>query len=183
MSIPGFDRCLAVTWQPDNDGQPFHTTRGDAGGATAWAVTFAIYAAWERAHGRPWPTVAQFRQATQADLSTILHAWFWLPVQGDVLPAGIDLMAFECCILSGQGTAVDLLQTVACVKVDGRLGPITLAAIAAMDPTAFVDSFAAVYEARLRDMHGAAEFDAGWSRRLLADAALARQWITPPATV
>lgn len=160
-STAPFTRALAFTWRPENDGQPLHTTPGDAGGATAWGVTQRTWAAWGRLH----PTLPfSVGDATQAQLADLIHAWFWLPA-GAGLPPGVDLMVFDFGFGSGPGTAARQLQACVGAVPDGRIGPYTLAAVTALDPAALCERLHATQVGFYQGCAGFAEFGRGWIRR------------------
>ncbi len=181
MSEPGFQRCLAVAWGPENDGQPLHTTRGDAGGATSWGVTYALFAAWRLAHHQPYPSVSDFAAASKDELTNIIRTWIWLPVRGDSLPVGPDLMLFEMAFMSGPGTAARVLQGVLGVRVDGAIGDITLAAVGAYKPIVLIELLTTAYLQHVNRLGTAPLFGDGWDRRIEADEATAQGWITNSA--
>jgi lysozyme family protein len=58
MSLASFQRCNAIFWLTQNDGQQLHVTTGGPGGATSWGVIFSPYAAWQVHHGALYPTLA-----------------------------------------------------------------------------------------------------------------------------
>ncbi len=124
MPASTFDTCLAFTWLPENDGQPYHVTPSDPGGITAWAVTQGIWRAWLSVHPAPWGV--SVASATKDQLAEILHAWFYQPTGGDRLPAPLALMMFDFGVCGGPGTAVRLLQALVHVPADGILGPQTV---------------------------------------------------------
>jgi lysozyme family protein len=154
-----FDEALAFAWLPQNDGQPWHVSRGDAGGATAWGVTTATWEAWGHLHSNPYGLA----RASKADLADLLCAWFWKPA-GAGLPSGIDLIVFDFGITSGPARSVRFLQAALDLVQDGDIGPVTRAAAAAFDQPTLCqrlhDRQAAFYRADVQ----AAQFP-GWFRR------------------
>jgi lysozyme family protein len=181
VSEAGFQRCLAVAWLPQNDGQPLHTTSGDPGGATNWGVTYALFAAWRLAHHMPYPSVSDFAAATKDEMANIIRAWIWLPVHGDSLPVGPDLMLFEMALMSGPGTAARVLQGVLGVPADGAIGDITLAAVGAYKPIVLIELLTTAYLRHVNGLSTAPLFGDGWDRRIEADEATAQSWITNAA--
>jgi lysozyme family protein len=178
VSEAGFLRCLnGATWRPENDGQPYHVTPGDAGGATAWGVTFATFAAWRRLNGYPWPVLRDLETAPVSELQEVIHAVAWCPVKGDALPVGVDLLAFEAAVMSGAGRAARVLQGCVGAAQDGVLGPVSMGLIAAADPVQLVDAFAQAYRAFVDGLGSAPRFAGGWDRRIAEDAALAAGWL------
>ncbi len=163
---PGrFEACLAFTWLPQFDGQPLHTTPHDAGGATAWGVTLATYAAWRAKHGEPSTTVEDLRAATKDQLAELIRAEYWNALQGDHLPAGVDLLVYDFGYGSGAGTSARKLQEVLGVTVDGQLGPHTLAAAQAFDREALIRKLNVEHETFYRGLRDFQYFGHGWTNR------------------
>lgn len=117
---------------------------------------------------------AKVDQLTTEQALAIYEALYWRPVAGDDLPLGLALIVFDAAINQGVGDATRFLQFAVRTVPDGRLGPKTLAAVAAT-PTR-----TAILEVAARRMHDYMlldhlddTFGLGWSRRLtsiLADA-------------
>ena len=55
---------------------------------------------------------------------------YWTPLCCDGLAPGVDLLAADFAFTSGAGTSARCLQEAVGVMEDGRIGPITLAAVA-----------------------------------------------------
>jgi lysozyme family protein len=109
---------------PDNDGQPFHITEGDPGGATVYGWTYVM---WERVaplHGIEDVSLDAFKAQTKATLEPLTRAQYWNMVQADRMSPGIDL--FWADFQFGSGGATKVLQTALGVKADGVVGPATL---------------------------------------------------------
>ena len=164
-----FDECLAFTWRPDFDGQPYHVTAGDAGGATAWGVTLTSYASWRSDEGYDSTTAADLSVATKDELGSLYSCRFWNAVQGDHLPPGLDLLVYDFGVTSGTGTSSRLLQEVlGGLTVDGQLGPVTLSAAASQDRASLIHRLGARHDAYYRACHGFPRFGRGWLRRSAA---------------
>ncbi len=168
-----FQACLDFTWRPDMDGQPLHVTPGDHGGATSWGVTLASYASWRADHGEHTTTEADLAAASKTELAEMIRARYWMPVGGDGLAAGVDLLAFDFGFTSGTGTSSRLLQEVLGVTVDGAIGPHTLAAAAAHDRMDLVRQLGARHQAYYQSLAQYPVFGRGWSRRNAARLAIA----------
>lgn len=175
-----FEDCLAFTWLPTNDGQPLHTTPGDRGGATAWGVTIAVYAAWRSAHGVRTTAVADLNRATKVELATLIRAQYWNVVQGDHLPVGADLLVYDFGYGSGPGTSCKQLQAVLGVDQDGELGPVTLAAAARMNRVALIRALATRHQAYYASLSDFGLFGHGWTNRNNARLALALSAVSTP---
>lgn len=169
-SLPDrFGQCVAFTWRPENDGQPYHVTPGDHGGPTAWGVTLAAFAGWRSAHGSPRPAPADLKTAKKAELATLIRTSYWNATQADHLPRGVDLLVYEFGFGSGPLTSVGQLQRVlnnldANLTVDGGLGPRTLAAADRADRHTLMERLGAVHAAFYQSL-GQPLFLRGWLRR------------------
>ena len=163
MSPPAdnFPACLAFVWAPDRDGQPYHVDANDPGGATAWGVT---HETWEDARGSGLVS-GDLADASRAGLATVLRTNYYDRCHCDQLSPGPDLAVFNMAMLSGDGEAERILQIVLGVTVDGVIGPITLAAANAMDPTVLIEALTTRDEAFFASLPGARYFQRGWDRR------------------
>lgn len=161
-----FEECLSFTWLPQYDGQPLHTTPGDRGGATAWGVTLASFAAWRADHGVHLTTEADLGAATKDYLATLIRSRYWNAVQGDHLPPGVDLLTYDFGYGSGPGTSAKVLQgVVGGLRVDGQLGAVTLAAVARVDRLDLIRRLGARHEAFYQSLADFHLFGNGWTNR------------------
>jgi lysozyme family protein len=137
----------------------------DPGGATNLGVTKATL---ERFRGRR-VTKAEVRALKHAEAAAIYRKFYWDQAHGDALPHGLDLAVFDCAVNQGPARARKWLQQAAKIRVDGVIGPRTLAAVRAADRQALLLEFMAL---RMRHYGGLsrlfAAFGLGWSRRLMA---------------
>lgn len=161
-----FARSLDLIFQHEG-GYGDHPS--DPGGATNLGITRAVLASWR---GRP-VSKADVRALTRAEAAKIYEAKYWVPAACDRLPTGLDLAVFDCAVNQGLGRAVKLLQQAAKVKVDGKIGPITLDAV---KPDLLPEYMA------LRMQHYGSltamfpVFGLGWSRRLMLTMNIATIW-------
>lgn len=166
-----FNQALHFFWRPENDGQAFHFTPDDAGGATAWGATFASYTAWRVLHDTDAPggTLAEFRAMEPEDFSAFYRSGYWNPVHGDELPAGVGLVVFDAAAMSGVSRASRWLQRAAGADQDGAIGPATLEAVAAFDPRELIARFTNIrrdfYDQIVANNSSQARFLKGWRRR------------------
>jgi lysozyme family protein len=103
------------------------------------------------------------------DAAPIYIESYWQPVAGDSLPAGVDLLITDHAVNAGLGRARRLLQEVLRVKVDGDLGPKTLAAAWAAADADLPGLISRVCEARRaydRRLPGYKRFGRGWEARV-----------------
>lgn len=73
------------------------------------------------------------KHITESQAIALYERDFWRPIQGDDLPAGLDLLNLDHGINAGVGTAISILQGLTGAPEDGIMGPITLASITARD--------------------------------------------------
>ncbi|WP_428485927.1 glycosyl hydrolase 108 family protein [Rhodopila sp.] len=133
MTSRNFGTGYGFIEAPDDDGQPFHITPGDPGGATVYGWT---YTTWLRAaplHGVDDISLAAFKMQTKTTLRPLTQAVFWNSIQGDRLPPGIDVFWFD--FQFGSGAATRELQAALGTAPDGAVGDHTIAAAVAHDPT------------------------------------------------
>jgi lysozyme family protein len=110
-----FEACLKITLLQEGG---FSNDKADHGGRTMRGITQSEYNKWLRRNGKPQEDV---KSITDERLQEIYRKDYWDAVQGDFLPAGLDLCMFDYAVNSGPSRAIKAWQTVAGVKVDGRL--------------------------------------------------------------
>jgi lysozyme family protein len=151
MSIGNLPRCLSFTLAEEGG---YSDSPGDNGGPTNLGIDTPTLSAWL---GRP-ATIADVRYLTRATATLIYDKDFWRPINGDNLPAGVDL-------IMGPGTSARLLQTLVGTTADGSIGPATLAAMARHQPAWLIAGLHLAHERYYRGLVGFAEFGAGWLAR------------------
>jgi len=102
----------------------------DPGGATNRGVTQAVYTAWLADQGR---SSSPVRDIAGPEVEAIYRDRYWNPSRADALPWPASLWHFDAAVNSGVHRAACLLQEAVKVAQDGALGPITLAAVTAID--------------------------------------------------
>ncbi len=175
MSSKDFQTFYDFIEEPDNDGQPFHITEGDPGGATVYGWTEAMWVRVAPLHGVEDLSLTNFKAQTKATLLPLTRAQYWNGVQGDHLPPGVDV--FWADFQFGSGRATRVLQATCGLEPDGVIGPITLATMRCCDDLAgLLDRF---LDAR-QEYYDACGFRDRWPglyRRAVASHALARSMI------
>jgi len=180
MSEQGFERVVEdLFWLPENDGQAYHVTPGDRGGATVMGVTWRNFYAWRTQHNLP-ATDAAFRVVSRGELLDILHTWFWIPARGDQLPVGPDAIMFEIAAGSGPGWAAALLRRAFALKDAFRIDDATLHLALSLDPIELINRLTEEHETYIAGVEavqpGAHKFGAGWDRRVAEDKRIATAW-------
>lgn len=143
----------------------------DSGGPTKYGITHRTLAA-HRGVGSVTP--AQVKALTKVEATEIYRRSYWVQSGGDLLPVGIDFMAFDYGVNSGPAQAVKSLQRVVGVTADGIVGGQTVAAVNAYKG----DLFAAYANERLRLMRSLKTWryhGRGWQNRVVSVSAQARQ--------
>jgi lysozyme family protein len=155
-----FGRCVEVVLGHEGG---FSDHPEDPGGATNFGITHKTLAEFR---GVDSVTKEDVRNLTRDEAKEIYRARYWLPLRCNDLPPGVDLMVFDFGVNAGIGRAARTLQACAHVTADGAIGPITLAAVRAIDPKRLIMEMA---EARERFYWGLPTFDTfgrGWLRRV-----------------
>lgn len=138
----------------------------DPGGKTMIGVTLDTYRTYCRRKGYPVPTPQRLRDMTFATWRDILKTLYWDRMGADGIHSqGIANICVDWLWASGPGMT-KRIQRILGVKADGIVGPKTLAAINAADPT---DLFTRLYNARVSYYKGCKawwKYSKGWMRRL-----------------
>ena len=133
----------------------------DPGGMTNLGVTART---WEDWIGHT-PSEKEMRELTPEKVAPLYKRKYWDAIKGDDLPSGVDYCVFDCAVNSGPGRAAKMLQEVVGVKPDGGIGPITLAAVKAVDPVVLISKYS---DKRLQFWQSLPTFETfgkGWTRR------------------
>lgn len=155
-----FDACLKslLVWEGGNDDDPH-----DQGGRTSRGIIQREYNAFCRLNGLPQGDVWK---CTDTNIRAIYAESYWKP-WCDQLPAGVDMTFFDMSVLQGPHEATVLLQRGLGVKDDGRIGQVTLYAIAKADDRRLISAIADSRLAFFRSLHTFKYYGKGWTRRTL----------------
>ncbi|MET7243239.1 glycoside hydrolase family 108 protein [Methylobacterium sp. EM32] len=159
MAATTFERALALVLTHEGG---WSDDPADPGGATNLGVTIGTLSLWL---GRP-ATRAEVRGLTPASVAPLYRRRFWDAIQGDALPAGLDYALFDFAVNSGPKRAVIGLQRALGLADDGRLGPVTLAALKGRDVPGLIDAVCDGRLAFLRALSTWPRFGRGWGRRV-----------------
>jgi len=96
--------------------------------------------------------IADLKALRPQDIEYVYKKFYWDPVQGDFLPKGVDLVAFDAAVNSGVARSGIWIQSTTKDVQDGSIGPITLGNILKMDPHVIIQR---ALDARLAFMHQA----------------------------
>lgn len=106
------------------------------------------------------------RNLTVDQAIAIYRADYWAKVDGDKMPYGLDLCAFDGAVNSGVSRGVKWIQQAIGAVPDGVVGPDTVAKAHSADPVAAVKAACSARLNTLRGFASFASFGSGWSRRI-----------------
>lgn len=101
---------------------------------------------------------------------------YWLRVNADALPSGLDYLAFDMAVNHGVKKSAMLIQEAVGAVPDGAIGPRTLERIAKTDLPSILREVAArrmVFYAGIKTFK---DYGLGWSRRTMDSLATALGW-------
>ena len=134
----------------------------DPGGATNLGITIGTLSDWL---GRK-ATKAEVKALTKQSVAPIYRKRYWDAVKGDDLPSGLDYAVFDFAVNSGVSRAANYLQAILRVPQDGKIGPVTVAAAKAADPTILIERLCANRMEFLRGLSTFPTFGKGWTSRV-----------------
>lgn len=134
----------------------------DPGGRTNLGVTQAT---WENWVGRK-SDEAEMRGLTPEKVEPLYKKKYWDAVRGDELPAGISYLLFDFAVNAGVGRSIKTLQTAVNVTPDGGFGPMTMAAVQAVNPVELIERFSQAKEDFYRSLTTFLTFGKGWLNRV-----------------
>jgi lysozyme family protein len=156
-----FARCVVEVLKHEGG---FVNHPRDPGGATNRGITHITLADWR---GSP-VTAEDVRTMSEAEAREIYRSKYWNAIQGDNLPAGVDLAVFDLAVNSGVGRAARMLQQQLGVTVDGAIGPQTLAAMRKVNAARLAGDLCRARLAWLRGLNTWPVFGKGWEARVVA---------------
>lgn len=125
----------------------------DSGGETKYGISKSAFPG------------ENIKRLTLEDAKRIYKRFYWDAVKADLLPEHIRLSVFDFGVNAGTGTAVKLLQRVAGVEQDGRVGKQTIAAAGLITADDFYMARKAFYEALAKRRPKDKRFLNGWIAR------------------
>ena len=140
----------------------------DPGGPTNHGITLAVLAAWKGVtldatnHGE---LKQELKRIAPETVRQIYRLRYWGPAGCAELSAPLALMHFDAAVNHGVGAALRMLQEAAETEVDGEIGPLTRAAIAAKPPDRLIRAYADIRRARYRALPHFWRFGRGWLDR------------------
>lgn len=160
MTAENYDACYAITlkWEGGYVNHP-----KDPGGATNRGVIQRVYDGYRRRKGLPTQSV---RAISDDEVREIYRTQYWNAVRGDDLPAGVDLAVWDFGVNSGPSRAIKYLQRILGVRQDGKIGEVTLAAVAERDPRELAVKLCNDRLAFVMRLRTWPTFGKGWKRRI-----------------
>lgn len=130
----------------------------DPGGETMYGVTLRV----ARASGY----AGEMRDLPLSVAKDIYRELYWDTIHADEIPDAVRFDVFDASVNSGPGQAVRFLQRATGVTDDGRLGPVTIRAVKAMDPQ-LLDKRLNGYRLRfMAELKTWPTFGRGWAARI-----------------
>ncbi len=157
MTASNFQASLKAVLKSEggNDDDP-----DDHGGRTSRGITQREYDAWCLEKGHPKGDVWQ---APQSYIDAIYRDEYWNPYC-DNFPIGLDYLYFDMAVNAGPYRAAVLMQHALGVTADGRIGPITRAAVAKADPNSLISAYSEAKRAFYLGLHQP-KYTKGWLNR------------------
>jgi len=174
MAKGNLTRCLEQIW-PFEGGYVDHPK--DPGGATNMGITFDVLQRWR---GKT-ITKQDVRNLTKAEAAEIYDKRYWRPLNGEKLRLGDDLAVLDFGINSGIARSAKYSQAIAGVTQDGKIGPVTLAAIERIPSRDFIKKLCAKRLGFVQGLKIWETFGRGWSRRIAHMEATALSWVSTKA--
>jgi lysozyme family protein len=153
-----FEECIARLLEHEG-GYVWHAE--DPGGETNYGVTRAVY---EQYVGRQ-VMDGEMKGLTHEDVYPIYKENYWDRLRADDLPSGVDWSCFDWGVNSGTSRAAKALQRIVGVEQDGGIGPMTLQAVAEMEPAEIVEQMHHMRDGFYRSLTTFETFGRGWIRR------------------
>ena len=153
-----FEQCMG--WLLEHEGG-YVNHPNDPGGETNLGVTRAVY---EQYAGRQ-VMDGEMEGLTHDDVYPIYKENYWDRVRGDDLPSGVDWAVFDWGVNSGTSRAAKALQRIIGVEQDGGIGPMTLQAVASVEPTEIIEQMHHMRDSFYRSLSTFDTFGRGWIRR------------------
>ncbi|HWL81114.1 MAG TPA: glycosyl hydrolase 108 family protein [Roseomonas sp.] len=169
VPLPGrapekLSRCLNIVLAKEGG---FSNHPADPGGMTNFGVTRRTYADFLDIPEEQ-VTEEMMRSIPPDEVREIYRSGYWTPARCDELPPGLDLMVFDFAVNAGVRRAVRLLQEELHVKVDGSIGPMTLAAAGACNAIDLINRYAERRLAYYQGLDTFSTFGKGWTARVAA---------------
>lgn len=146
---------------------PYSDDPDDSGGATNWGITLADFREFNK---NPSLTKEDLKELTPEGAMPIYESMYWNPLNLDDCTNEVACLAiFDQAVNRGIKTAVEQAQRILGVTADGSIGPQTLRALNAYNPTQFIIKFVCLsqqsYVQIVLNNHTQLSFLKGWINR------------------
>jgi lysozyme family protein len=149
-----FDRAFDILIGHEGD---YSNHPSDPGGATRWGVTARVAVR----HGY----IGDMRHFPREQAKVIYRQSYWNAVRADDMPSVVRYPLFDAAVNSGAEQAIKWMQRAAKVGDDGKIGPITLAAVN-RDPWRCAVGMTAHRLDFMTSLPTWGAFSRGWARRI-----------------
>lgn len=150
----------------------------DPGGRTGAGILQREYTAWLAARGRASKDVWEM---SDNDRDSIYWERYWDDLKCDDYPLPQAFLLFDTGVLNGVNAARKLAQKTVGVRQDGIIGPITRAALNAVDKAEFLERFQFHRRAYLKTRPAWPTFGEGWYNRMTQVEKIAAAMIRLPS--
>lgn len=133
----------------------------DPGGATNKGITlnvFRLFYGFEL-------TKKDLRNITDKQVEGVYQN-YWDECKSDELPSGVDYVVFDQTVNSGLGRSIKLLQASLDVKIDGHIGPRTIAAAQKFSAVQTITTMCILRLRFLQNLKTWDTFGKGWAKRV-----------------
>jgi len=141
----------------------------DSGGPTDKGITQRVFDAYRATQHQPEEWI---KRITPAEVSNIYKIQYAQAIKFDEIPSGLDYTLFDEAVNSGPHQAIVTLQEVLGVKVDGKLGVMTMEALLKADKGKIIKAYATNRLGFLSRLRSFKRFGKGWTKRVRAVEAL-----------
>lgn len=159
QSSARFDACMPFIFKAEGG---YSDNPNDRGGPTNFGITLATLKNYEDNQNL---TADDVKKLIPDMAKEIYRTAYWNRMQCGALPAGLDLEVFDFGVNAGPGEAVKALQKIVGVTPDGSIGPITLAAVRALNPRDLISRYSDARLAFYKALNQP-EFEQGWTTRV-----------------
>ena len=133
----------------------------DPGGITNLGVTKKVYEDWVERE----VSEQEMRDLAKEDVALIYKRNYWDRCKCNSLDSGLDFAVFDWAVNSGKSRASKALQRIVGVEADGGIGPMTLQAVAEVEPEEIIKQMHYVRDKFYRSLDTFEVFGKGWVRR------------------
>ena len=155
-----FTQCINIVL---NEEGGYVNNPNDNGGPTMRGITQRVYDSYRRMKGRVEISVKSIKDE---ELFEIYHNQYWVPINGDALPAGLDLLMLDYSVNSGPATATKSIQYCVGTAADGHMGSVTLSAIGDFTVDDLIEKLCERRLQFLRSLSDYKHFWKGWETRV-----------------